>query len=357
MRTMKLALTVTALAGVAGVAILSTSSVALVSPAKVAVDKAGNIYISDAHDSTIDKLTPDGKLTIIAGEPAKPGFAIGKGSHARFADPSGIAVGPDGSLVVADEVNNVIYNVTAEGVVSILAGDRWSPTASDARARFENPKVSAKEPGDGAEHQPRFNAPLGVAVDQFGNTYVADSNNNIIRKITRNGQVTTVAGTPGAGGYEDGGGKTAKFSAPVGVAVDAAGNIYVADAGNKTIRKIAPDGFVSTLAGKAGKVGYADGKGDAARFHALRDIAIDPAGNLYVVDSGNYNVRKITPGGEVLTVAGEHSNRSLGLNLPTGIAVDHAGNLYVADFTLARITRISHLGGIAVLAGSSENRR
>ena len=333
---------------------LFAPSASLVAPAKVTVDEVGNVYIADLNNSTIDKLTTDGKLTIVAGEPGNAGLGTGKGSQARFVNPSGIAIGPEGSFVVADEVNNVIYRVTPDGMVTILAGTRWSPTLADTKNRLETGKASAREFADGAGVQARFNAPKGVAVDSSGNTYVADSGNGVIRKITPAGEVTTVAGSPGERGDKDGKGYAARFFVPQGVAVDAAGNLYVADTGNHTIRKITSDGIVSTLAGKAGEIGRTDGKSDAAKFYALRDIAIDPAGNLYVIDSGNYNVRKITPQGNVSTVAGEASSiPQLVVNLPTGITVDHAGNLYVADMGLARVTRISASGEVTVLAGST----
>jgi len=333
--------------GAPGGAGLFAPAAKLVTPSHVAVDKAGNVYISDDNNATIDKLTPDGTLTIVAGMPGKPGVAEGKGREARLLGPAGIAVGQDGTLVVADQYNNVIYRVTPDGMATILAGTQWAPTIADVKATRETGKAPAKGYADGMGAGARFHSPLGVVIDSSGNTYVADQMNNVIRKITPAGEVTTVAGKPGEEGHEDGRGTAASFSFPAGVAVDAAGNLYVAETGNRTIRKITPDGTVSTLAGKAGEIGGADGKGAAARFSELRDIAIDKVGNLYVIDSRNHNIRKVTPEGEVLTIAGLSL---VDFDLPTGIAVDGEGNLYVADMTLVRVTKISPSGQVTVVS-------
>src|SRR5207249_813632 len=144
----------------------------------------------------------------------------------------------------------------------------------------------------------RFNSPSGVAVDNAGNVYVADFLNDAIRKVTSSGVVTTLAG--GNHGSADGTGSTAQFRFPTGVAVDTNGNAYVADTGNATIRKVTPAGVVTTLAGLAGAdPGSADGMGSAARFDVPYDVAVDNAGNVYATDNGNHNIRKVTPAGEV----------------------------------------------------------
>ena len=197
---------------------------------------------------------------------------------------------------------------------------------------------------DGTGSAARFNKPGGVAVDSSGNVYVADSENKTIRKVTPSGVVTTLAGTAGANGSTDATGSAARFSYPLGVAVDSTGNVYVADRNNHTIRKVTPGGLVTTLAGSAGVGGSADGSGSAAGFYYPSGVAVDSSGNVYVADANNYTIRKVTPSGVVTTLAG-----SAGLNgsangtgsaarfsYPNGVAVDSSGNVYVADAGTAR---------------------
>ena len=200
--------------------------------------------------------------------------------------PTGIACDSAGNLYVADASNNDIRKVTPAGVVSTLAG-ATGPTGSQ----------------DGTGDSARFNQPSGVAVDSTGNVYLADTGNGTIRKVSSAGAVTTLAGTPVNRGSVDGPGVGALFNAPTGLAVDAAGNLYAADSTNATIRKITPTGVVSTLAGLAGHRGEADGIGNAARFNFPNGVAVDGAGSIYVADTYNHTIRKITPAGAVNTLA------------------------------------------------------
>ena len=150
----------------------------------------------------------------------------------------------------------------------------------------------------------QFSNPTGVALDRSGNVFVADQNNNAIRKITAGGVVTTLAGAPGNFGSVDGIGSAARFSSPYGVAVDGSGNVFVADHLNHTVRKITAGGVVTTLAGLAGSMGSADGAGSAARFNGLTGVAVDNSGSVFVADLGNHTIRKITADGVVTTLAG-----------------------------------------------------
>ncbi len=324
----------------------------LVTPSKIAVDKDGNVYIADTNNSTVDKLGPDGTLTILAGSPGIPGAAKGMGGKARLFGPKGIAIRGDGTLFVADENNNVIYKIKVDGAVSIFAGPLSAATLTETAAGINSGQISTREYADGSGTNARFYSPEGIAIDSAGNIYVADLMNKVIRKVSPSGKVTTLAGKPGEAGSMDGKGAAARFNSPVGIAVDKSGNVYVTDLMSSTIRKITPEGYVSTLAGEPGAHGTTDGRGRAARFMALPDIAIDRTGNLYVVDSIAHNIRKITPTGEVTTVAGRGSKLStVDLALPTGIAVDGAGNIYVSDNGLARITKISPAGGVTTVIG------
>jgi hypothetical protein len=229
---------------------------------------------------------------------------------------------------VADTSNHTIRKITPSGVVTTFAGSAGNPG-----------------PDDGTGSAARFNLPRGVAVDSAGNVYVADSRNHTIRKITASGVVTTFAGLAGHPGSADGTCSVARFSTPSGVAVDNAGNIYVADSNKYTIRKITPSCVVTTFAGLAGSYGSADGTGNDARFYTPEGVAVDSAGNVYVADSGsesfpgNNTIRKITPFRVVSTLAGLAGNSGSAdgtgsaarFNGPSGVAVDSAGNVYVAD--------------------------
>jgi hypothetical protein len=216
--------------------------------------------------------------------PGNSGSGDGTGSAARFYNPWGVAVNSAGNVYVADAYNHTIRKVTPGGVVTTLAGLAGS---------------SGSVGGTGSAA--RFYYPYGAAVDSAGNVYVADTGNCTIRKVTPGGMVVTLAGLAGSSGSADGTGSTARFSAPYGVAVDSAGNGYVADT---LIRKVTPSGVVTTLAGAAGGSGSANGTGSAARFNKPCAAAVDGAGNVYVADMCNDTIRKVTPGGVVTTLAG-----------------------------------------------------
>jgi len=291
-------------------------------PNSVAADAAGNLYVADTGNNIIRKISPTGVVSTFAGSAAAHGATDGLGDQARFWAPFGLAVDRAGNVYVADTANNLIRKITPIGFVTTLAGQAGQPGASD---------------GNGLLAQ--FRNPWGVAVDARGNVYVADMSNNTIRKITPAGIVTTLAGQPGAGGQADGPGAQARFNAPYAVAVDHAGNVFVSDSGNQAIRKITPAGVVTTFAGLPGYAGHADGTGPDAQFWNPQGLALDDQGNLYVADTGNQTLRKITPAGVVTTLAGEPEATGVAdgagaaarFNGPGGAAVDAAGNLYVAD--------------------------
>jgi alpha-tubulin suppressor-like RCC1 family protein/sugar lactone lactonase YvrE len=294
-------------------------------PSGVAADNAGNLYLADTDNDTIRKIVVStGTVTTLAGQAGISGNTDATGSAARFNMPSGVAVDAADNIYVADTLNNTLRKITASGVVSTLAG---------------SPGVSGNVDGTGSAAS--FQGPQGLAIDIGGNLYVADTNNQTIRKVVvATGVVTTVAGVAGNPGSADGLGSAARFNNPSGVAVDASGNLYVADTENHTIRQILPSGMATTLAGLAGYSGGADGTGSAARFNSPSDLAVDSSGNVYVADTDNFTVRKVIPSsGTVTTLAGlaETSGSADGVGSavrffhPAGIAIDSNSNLYVAD--------------------------
>jgi CubicO group peptidase (beta-lactamase class C family) len=273
-------------------------------PAGIAVDKAGTLFVADEGSSTIRKVTSSGTVTTVAGRAGFAGSADGDPIHARFNHPFGIAVGADDTLYVSDAASHTIRKITASGRVSTLAGKAGSEGSSD---------------GTGAAA--RFGAPNGLALDHLGNLFVADSANGTIRKVTPGGVVTTVAGSADLKGAADGLGSLARFSSGVrGLSIGNDGMLYVGDSWNHAIRRIAPNGLVSTLAGNLGMHGWADGTGSAAHFDDPRGTAADSSGNLYVADTGNNLLRKVTPQGIVTTFAGSPPTReSLLAQLKQGI--------------------------------------
>jgi streptogramin lyase len=313
-------------------------------PAGVTTDSAGNVYVADQGNSTIRKITPAGVVTTLAGTAGVSGSTDATGPAASFIYPYGIAADSAGNIYVADQSNNTIRKITPAAVVSTLAG-----TAG----------LSGSTDGTGAAA--RFSFPKGVATDSAGNLFVADGNNHTIRKITAAGVVSTLAGTAGVRGSTDGTGAAARFYFPVGVATDSVGNVYVGDSGNNTIRKITPAGVVSTLAGTAGGPGSTDATGLAARFNSPRGVATDSAGNVYVADQGNNTIRKITPAAVVSTLAGtagfsgstDGTGAAASFNFPIGVATDSAGNVYVADAFNNTIRKITPAGVVTTLAGAA----
>jgi sugar lactone lactonase YvrE len=339
--------TLAGLAGNAGSTDGTGSDARFTYPFGVAADSTGNVYVADTYNFTIRKITSAGVVTTLAGSPGVPGSADGTGSAAQFYYPQGVAVDSAGNVYVGDTQNQTIRTITPGGVVTTLAG-------SAGVIGFANGTGSAAQ----------FNYPGGVAVDSAGNVYVADTNNHTIRKITSSGAVTTLAGSHGAAGSDDGTGSDARFNYPYGVTADSVGNIYVADTNNQTIRKITSAGVVTTLAGSPGVPGSADGTGSAAQFYQPNGVAVDSAGNLYVADTNNSTIRKITPAAVVTTFAGSVNNapggagsvdgtgRAARFYNPEGVAVDSAGNVYVADTYNHTIRQITSAGVVTTLAGS-----
>ncbi len=286
-------------------------------------------------------------VEIVAGSTTNAnGSANGIGTDARFFLPADLVVNTDGILYVAERQNHLIRAIDANNNVTTFAGGASSQSI------------------DGIGAAAGFNAPLGIDADASGNLYVADQVSDVIRKITQNAEVTTIVGESNEDGYIDGPIVDARFNTPRGLAVADDGTIYVVDAGNHAIRKISND-MVSTLAGN-GTNGFADGQGTSATFNAPHSIAIDNVGNLYVADGSNQRIRKVTPDGVVTTIAGNGDiglvdgpgpDAEFGSNL-RGIAVDDNQNIYVSDTSNHVIRMLINNGGsydVITLAGLAGN--
>jgi sugar lactone lactonase YvrE len=330
-------LTITTLAGPAcerGAADGSGGTAGFFNPGGVATDSAGNVYVADTYNQTIRKISPEGAVTTLAGVAGSVGGGDGKRSAARFSYPNSVATDSSGNVYIT--ANNRIRRITQAGEVTTLAGTMEGFVGST----------------DGTANAAKFNFPNGAAVDLDGNVFIAEPNSHTIRKITPAGMVTTFAGLAGHSGDADGTGSAARFNYPNGVATDGDGNIYVADRNNETIRRITPAGLVTTFAGLAGARGDADGAASAARFQEPLGVATSGSGDVFVVSE--HAIRKITPAGVVSTLAA--SNLLAGSAVSpatfralTSVAADRDGNVYAAD--ISTIWKVTAQGEITTLAG------
>ncbi len=290
---------------------------------------AMNGYLYRATVTNAGGSTSSGSVTLTVAAAVLPG-------------PASVLAGSSGSLLVSDSNTNLVVTVTSAGQAATLAGVSGQQGATDGT-------------GSGA----LFRAPGGLARDAAGNAYLADAGNSLIRKISATGAVTTLAGSSSNQGYRDATGTSAWFNTPADLAVDSQGVVYVADTGNSVIRRIAPDGTVTTFAGAAGQRGSADGAAGVARFNQPGGIVVDASGTLYVADTFNHTIRKISAGGAVSTYAGVPGVSGIDdgvgtaalFNQPGGLALDSAGKLYVADTGNNSIRVISTAGAVSTLAG------
>jgi uncharacterized protein (TIGR03437 family) len=321
------------------------TSAAIIEPYSLWLDSSGNIYFVENGDSVVRKVTVStGVITTIAGN-ATAGYS-GDGSTATKAQmnfPTGGAMDSSGNIYIADSLNHRIRKING-GTISTIAGNGGLSYSGDG-----GPATSAQ-----------LNAPEGVAVDSSGNFYIADTFNNVVRKVSASGAISTFAGNGTAGYGGDGGAATAaQLNRPQGIAVDSGGNVYVADSQNARIRKITPGGSISSVAGN-GTPGYGgDGAAaTAAQLYVPTGVAVDSAGNLYIADFTNNRVRKVS-GGIITTVVGNglagYSGdggpaASARVNGPVSVAVDSAGNLYIADLNNNAVREVSG-GNIMTIAG------
>ena len=306
-------------------------------PRGVAFDSSGNLYIADEINHRIRMVTSAGTISTVAGN-GTAGFT-GDGGAATSAElnyPAGIAVDGSGNLFIADTSNNVIRKRTSSGTISTVAGTTGSGYAGDG----------------GVATSAVLSTPAGVAIDASGNLYIADTGNNVIRKVASDGTITTVAGNS-FGGYGGDGGPAvnATLTGPTGVVADAAGNLYIADTRNHVVRKVGKDGIINRFAG-TGAGGYSGDGSPAvqAMLNYPEGLALDAAGNLYITDSLNCRIRMVTPTGMITTVAGTGKFGSSGdggpadkalLDTPSDVALGAGGSLYIADSQNNRIRRLT----------------
>ena len=310
-------------------------------PTGAAFDGSGNMYIADTNNGVVRKVAPDGTISTVAGDHAAAFTYSGDGGPAINAGlffPYGVALDGGGNLYIADEYNNVIRKVMPGGIISTVAGDH---AAGRTYSGDGGPAIAA-----GMDH------PYGVAVDRAGNLYIADSNNHVIRKVAPDGTISTVAGNNTFGYSGDGGPATgAQLYAPLGVAVDRSGALYIADERNYVIRRVALDATISTVAGNH-ILGYTGDGGPAvnAQLGQVTGVAFDRTGNMYIADNYHSLVRRVALDGIISTVAGNAlagagysgdggAATAAQLASPWGVAVDGA-RLYIADTNNYLIRRV-----------------
>ena len=318
-------------------------------PAGLAFDSSGNLYIVDVFNSNVRKVDTNGIISTVAGDGGQGGFSGdgGLATQALLANPQGVAVDKSGNLYIVDRGNQRIRMVNASsGIISTIAGSSTTGYSGDG----------------GPAAQATFNLPSSIAIDASGNLYIADTNNWAIRRISTSGIITTVAGNGQYGyGGDNGQATKAKLAGPTGVAVDASGNLYIADSGNERIRYVNSSGVIATIAG-TGVAGFSgDGSAaTAARFSNPVAVALDASGNVYVADLDNNRIRRFALGGTVTTFAG--TTNSVGDGGPStqarvepwAVAVDSAGNLYIADRSEQRVRKVTPAGTIATVAGTGQ---
>ena len=335
----------------------AATSASLGNPSAVAVDSSGNLFIADSFNSIIAKVDTSGVLTIVAGRyPSSVGFTGdgGPAAQATLNQPSGLTLDAFGNLFIADTLNHAIRKVSAHGTITTVAGNGSSGYSGDG-----GPATSAGLSG-----------PTGVSVDSSGNLFIADRENQVIRRVAPTGTITTVVGLgPDFGGFSGDGGPatSAKLRSPTGVAVDASGNLLIADYGNSVVRKVDTNSVISTLAGicfetfpQPGYTGDGGAAASATLYHPAA-VAVDTHGNLFIADSFIHVIRQVDANGNISTVAGNGvqgysgdggAATSATLNGPVGLALSSQGHIYIAEPYNSVIRRVNPSGVITTFAGN-----
>ncbi len=326
------------------------TSAQLNSPLGVAVDQGGNVYVADVLNNRVRRITPAGQIATIAGT-GTAGFSGdgGQATSAQLNTPYGVAVASNGDVYIADVNNNRVRRVTSAGTISTVAGTGTATSTGD---------------GGQATSATLF-APIGVALDASGNLYVSELGAHKVRRVTTAGVISTFAGNGTAGATGDGGQATsAQLNNPLGVAVDAGGNVYIADVANNKIRRVTAQGTITTFAG----TGTAGASGDggpatAAQVNTPYGVAVDAAGSLYIGDTGNHKIRRVTTAGTITTVAGTGAIGATGdggpassatLSTPTGVAVGRDGSLYLSVTGAHRVRKITNAQPTASFTATPE---
>jgi uncharacterized protein (TIGR03437 family) len=306
-------------------------------PKGLAIATNGTLYIADTGNFRVRSVNSSGIINTLAGNGVDSYTGDGGAAvSASFSDVMAVAVNLAGDVYIADASNRVVRMVSVAGTVTTIAGIGVQGFSGDG----------------GLATAAALGRAVALALDPSGNLYIVDSVNQRVRRVATNGIITTIAGNGTSAYAGDGGLATlASFSFPLGVAVDGSGNVYIADAGNNRVRKITAAGAISTVAGN-GQAGFS-GDGGTATSAALNlpsDVALDSAGNLYIADAGNNRIRMVSSTGVITTIAGTSTNGFSGdggpaaqavLNYPWGLATDASGDVYVADRVNGRIRLIS----------------
>lgn len=312
----------------------------------ICIDASGNIFFSDSSNNRIRKVTSDGIITTVAGT-GTTGFSGdgGPATAAQLNRPAAVTVASDGTLYFADASNRRIRRITPAGIIETIAGTGDATSGIDGALAIETSIAS----------------PVGLALDSAGNVYFT-ALGRFIRKVDTTGILTTIAGN-GVTFSGDGGLATAALlNVPQGLVADANGNLYIGDSGNNRVRKVTPDGVISTIAGTGGRGFSGDGgPATSAQLDSPADLAMDEAGNLYIADVGNFRIRRVTPNGTITTVAGSGLMGDSGDGGPatsakmgfiSGLAADAQGNFFISDFEASRVRKITSDGIISTVAGT-----